>query len=112
MSDERVKQELFSGALLYRRAMLACDGAIVSTTIGLAEAIKNEGIREVYTIENALDKQTIDIMEKQRQKINKGKDNEKIIIIYGSGSNTHNEDFLEVAPALAKILHQHSKCYL
>ena len=108
MSDERVKQELFSGALLYRRAMLACDGAIVSTTIGLAEAIKNEGIREVYTIENALDKQTIDIMEKQRQKINKGKDNEKIIIIYGSGSNTHNEDFLEVAPALAKILHQHS----
>lgn len=108
LPDEQVKQGLFDGANYYRTAMLSCDGVIVSTT-GLAEVVQSEGVKEIYIIQNALDIQTIEIAGQQKQKTQGSsvKSDNKIRIIYGSGSSTHNVDFLEAAPALAKILRQY-----
>ncbi len=108
LSDDFAKQNIFKDADYFHMAMLACDGAIASTQC-LADIMKDEGVQDVYIIENAIDSQTLEIVEQQKQKnqvISKRYDN-KIKIIYGSGSTTHNIDFLEAAPALAKILRQY-----
>jgi glycosyltransferase involved in cell wall biosynthesis len=102
--DAHVRANLLEGADLYAKAMLHCEQGITSTP-GLAEAMHNAGLKTVYVIENALDSQTIDntskLLESRQQ--NHGAD-DLVRIIYGSGTNTHDADFVEVVPALLDIL--------
>ena len=96
------KEGVINGAKLYRQAMLACDEGIASTS-GLAKAMKEAGLETVYVVENALDDETLAVAHSIEGRLKKQEDG-LIRIIYGSGTKTHNIDFLEAAPALANIL--------
>lgn len=100
--NKEIVDQLVEGAGLYRRAMLLCDQGIASTT-GLADAMKKAGLSEVHVIENALDRQTLEVAEKVCRDHTFHR-NGIVRIFYGSGTNTHNVDFQEAAPAIIKIL--------
>ena len=99
--NKQERDGVINGARLYRKAMLACDEGITSTP-GLAEAMREAGLKTVHVVENALDIETL----KAAQEINsKAQHSDNIIrIIYGSGTNTHNIDFMEAAAAVAETL--------
>ena len=102
-SLEPAKREgVINGAKLYRQTMLACDEGIASTS-GLAKAMQESGLETVYVVENALDDETLAAVHSIEGRLKKQEDG-LIRIIYGSGTKTHNIDFLEAAPALANIL--------
>ena len=96
------KEGVINGAKLYRQAMLACNEGIASTS-GLAKAMKEAGLETIYVVENALDDETLAAARSIEGRLKKQEDG-LIRIIYGSGTKTHNIDFLEAAPALANML--------
>jgi glycosyltransferase len=98
------KEGVINGAKLYRKAMLACDEGIASTS-GLAKAMKEAGMKTVYIVENALDGETLAAAQSIGGRL-KNQEDGLIRIIYGSGTKTHNIDFLEAAPALAAVLRE------
>ncbi|MCQ9326677.1 glycosyltransferase [Neisseria dentiae] len=100
--DKAEKEGLINGAGLYRKAMLACDEGIASTS-GLAQAMREAGMKNVYVVENALDEETLVAAQHINGRL-KDKTDSLVRIIYGSGTKTHNIDFLEAAPALAATL--------
>lgn len=100
--DRTTFDQLVEGADLYRNAMLLCGTGIASTT-GLADAMKMAGLPEVHVIENALDRHTLEVAAKVCRN-HTVHHNGILRIVYGSGTNTHNIDFQEAAPAIVKIL--------
>ena len=100
--DKATFDGLLEGSILYHKAMLACDKGIASTA-ELAVAMRQEGLSDVFIIENALDEQTLACANKINATTQKQKDN-LIRIVYGSGTNTHDVDFAEVSAALLQIL--------
>ncbi|MET3472702.1 glycosyltransferase involved in cell wall biosynthesis [Novosphingobium sp. 1529] len=97
----QIQRDVLSGVPAYRAAMLACDGAIASTS-ALAAAMREAGVERVFIVENALDSDTLDAAQIARTAAPPpGKD---IRIVYGSGTNTHDADFRVAAPALLDIL--------
>ena len=96
------KEGVINGAKLYRKAMLACDEGIASTS-GLAKAMKEAGMKTVHIVENALDGETLAAAQSIGGRL-KNQEDGLIRIIYGSGTKTHNIDFLEAAPTLAAVL--------
>ncbi|PRY66350.1 glycosyltransferase involved in cell wall biosynthesis [Vreelandella songnenensis] len=103
-------QGLLTGAELYLKAMLSCDYGIASTT-GLAEAMRESGMKSVQVIENALDEQTLVVAEKVNEKRKTAVKDDTLRIVYGSGTNTHNVDFQEAVPALLDILATHDNVH-
>ncbi len=101
--DRSLFDQLLEGADLYRQAMLACDAAIAST-VGLAEAMRGAGMRDVRIIENGLDEQTLAVADRTRNRRLYAKDDGIVRIVYGSGTNTHDVDFEQAAPAIAAVL--------
>ncbi|EUK17586.1 glycosyltransferase [Commensalibacter papalotli (ex Servin-Garciduenas et al. 2014)] len=101
------KNLLFFGTGLYRKTMFSCEHAIASTQ-ALAKVMQQEGVPEVYVIENALDQNTLNIAERlNRSKVNKTikeKNSDEVTIVYGSGSNTHNADFLAASMGILSAL--------
>lgn len=100
--DKHTYNSLLEGADLYRKAMVLCDKGIASTR-KLAEAMINAGMDEASVLENALDAQTLEIAQALRNKYY-GRKDEAVRIVYGSGTNTHNIDFLEASKALVYVL--------
>ncbi|MDI2090874.1 glycosyltransferase [Commensalibacter oyaizuii] len=109
------KDLLHFGADLYRKSMLACDRAIASTKT-LAKVMHEAGVKNVVVIENALDKETLRIAEqyypKPTQDKRKQKDSDKVVILYGSGTSTHNADFLVAADGILAALQKNSNLCL
>lgn len=105
----RTIESLVDGADLYRRAMLACDAAIASTP-RLAEAMRRAGMDDVAVIANGLDDETLAAAEAAHV-ADRGGDG-LVRIVYGSGTNAHDVDFEEAAPAIARVLDRHSQARL
>ncbi len=99
--NEETRRGVLEGVDLYRKAMLACDASIAST-IGLADAMRRAGVRDVHVVENALDKETqrvarkIATLPRRRDGV--------VRIVYGSGTKTHDADFRVAAPAIKRVL--------
>jgi glycosyltransferase involved in cell wall biosynthesis len=104
--DRRTFRALLEGARLYRDAMLSCDFAVASTP-ALAAAMRASGASEVHVVENGLDRQTLGIADKIAAGRGPVSDGGPVRIVYGSGTNTHDVDFEEAAPAIARILDMH-----
>ncbi|MDD2919834.1 glycosyltransferase [Rhodoferax sp.] len=100
--DRHTFDELLDGAERYRKAMLRCGAGIASTRV-LAQAMKTAGMAQVRVIENALDQQTLALAAIVRSE-HAGPAGGIVRIVYGSGTNTHDLDFEEAAPAIVKIL--------
>jgi len=101
--EPKLREEILSGVKLYRAAMLACDFGIASTP-HLANAMQAAGLTETIVVENALDAETLSIAATLRTKRQAQHPPANRLITYGSGTKTHNADFLEAAPALLRVL--------
>lgn len=96
---------LVKGTVLFQEAMRTCDMAIASTPPLLRQMEKVVGEGNCYLHRNALDSNNHKALAVTSPKVKR----DYLSIFYGSGTKAHNSDFNElVAPALARILEQHS----
>ena len=101
---EELKRSVLAGVPLYRQGMLACDAAIASTP-ALAAEMRKAGMAEVHVVENALDSGTLKAARTAAAERDAA--DGRLRIGYGSGTKTHDLDFLEAAPALLACLKAH-----
>ncbi|WP_170211039.1 glycosyltransferase [Neokomagataea tanensis] len=100
---------IFFGVDLFRKCMLACGRGLASTK-SLAQAMKDAGLPDVGTVENALDLDTMSIVEKFPPGFDK-EETDQVWICYGSGTNTHDADFLQAEGGLwAAMLQEEKLC--
>ena len=93
---------VMNGVSLYRNCMMACDQAIASTRV-LAQLMRETGVERVSVIENALDRQTLDIADQlraERETLKQSRHKEEVRIVYGSGTKTHDADFRVAAAGI------------
>ncbi|VUT02501.1 glycosyltransferase [Klebsiella spallanzanii] len=107
--DKDVFQGLLDGAHLYHSAMLRCKFAIASTP-HLAEEMEAAGVQRAFVVENALDPETV-VTASALPEIRKSREDDIIRIVYGSGTSTHNVDFLEASDAILSILKKHKNVH-
>ena len=93
---------LLQGVEAYRQALALCRNAIASTAV-LAERMRAVGQGNVLVVENALDSETLTLIEGLRPRAADG----RIRLFYGSGTRTHDSDFALIAPALLRVAHRH-----
>jgi len=108
----RLREELIDGVRRYRQAMLDCGHAIASTPV-LARCMTEAGVAEVGCIENALDRETLDLAARLRTRraalaaAARPGDRSGPTIVYGSGTRTHDSDFALAAGAIARLMRRH-----
>ncbi|WP_181872360.1 glycosyltransferase [Phyllobacterium bourgognense] len=89
---------------LYRDALVLCDEGIGSTPI-LAKWMTETTGRPAHVIENALDDETLETAQRIRDSNEQyTKSQEDVIIVYGSGTKTHDIDFLSASEAIYNVL--------
>lgn len=98
------------GVNRHGQLMKACDYAI-TTTGELAKELRTyKNLKEVYVDRNMRSDETIYHSNQAIDQVER--DEDKVIIGYFSGTNTHNEDFKMVAPALVRILETYENTYI
>lgn len=93
----------------FLKSMQACDAVTVSTKFLQQQASKYHP--RVYLIRNAL---SSNFLEKSALIFNKRqyRNTKYTVIAYLSGSNSHNEDFLEIIDSLKGVLEKNKSCKL
>lgn len=99
-----------NGVDRHGKLMKQCDYAVVTTQVLADELRKYENLKEVFIDRNSMSDEMVYCAEKAMKEVRR--DNDKIIIGYFSGTNTHNEDFQMVAPALIRILKKYKNTYI
>lgn len=98
------------GVERHGKLMKHCDYAITTTKALAGELKKYKNLKEVHIDRNMRNDETVYHSDDAIKKIKR--DDSKVVIGYFSGTNTHNEDFQMVAPALIRILEKHSNVYI
>ncbi len=91
---------LVQGVTFYREALMLCDYAIASTPSLAMEMEHVIGSGNVWCHRNAIDNTLLQFTYTQSPKIAR----DYVSIFYGSGTKTHDADFLIAAPAIARIM--------
>lgn len=100
----KIYKDLIKGAILYKKALSSVDHIIASTaTLGREMRKYNQGSL-LYVIPNVIDSQLVEMAGKSNAIESIQNYDNSIKIVYGSGTSTHDVDFLEAAIALEKIL--------
>jgi len=89
---------LMDGASMYREMLQLTDHAIASTA-AIAAKMQSLCRGQVFTLENCLDSHLLELAASKYPPPSK-----EIVIGYGSGTRTHDADFMIAAPALLQIL--------
>lgn len=101
-SSSEGQVQLLKGVEAYRSALLSCNHSIASTTTLAAEMAKISA-GSCLVVENGINQAMHELGER-----NFGaalpRSQAKIVIGYGSGTSTHDADFLEAADALLMVL--------
>lgn len=107
------RQNVLKGVKYYRKALLSCKRAIASTP-GLADAMRAAGVADVSVIENALDKETLETADLLLFSSNHAhkKNQTDIIVFYGSGTKTHDMDFLACSEGLFLAMQENPRIKL
>lgn len=100
--DKKTQKMLLNGADLYEEALSLCDHSTASTKV-LSEMMQEHTQGKNTLIPNCLDKELLSYIDTSIEK-----DASQIKIVYGSGTSTHDIDFLEVSDALVFILQKYS----
>jgi len=103
------RQEYDSGVKGYGDMMRLCSYSM-TTTETIAREMKRKGSGPVHINRNVMSQEMIAISDKVINEV--GRDSNKIIVGYFSGSDTHNVDFQMILPALRKLMKKHSNVYL
>lgn len=101
---KRIIRSIIEGIPLYRAAMFACNACIASTQ-SLAKVMQELGIESTFVIQNGLDDETLFYATKHLQKPKRS--DGLVRIVYGSGTPTHNADFLVAAPGICRVLRKY-----
>ena len=111
-----LRRQVLAGIRLYRTAMQAC-GRTIASTPRLAQCMAEAGIATTRVVENALDAETLEIAASLRLRREQaaavarpGRD--LVTIVYGSGTKTHDADFLVAGPAILSLLRRHANLRL
>jgi hypothetical protein len=106
---EAEKAFFLDGARSYGESLQACQHAIASTQ-ALAEAMEKLNKGKILVLENALDPISFRAIElaHKRPRIKSS----RVVIGYGSGTRSHDNDFALAAPALVRIMQEHPDVYL
>jgi len=101
------RKGVLEGMKLYREALLLCDEGIASTK-ALAKSMRGITNRNALVVENALDTDTLRIAEGIGTRLAETTKPPKhtVTIVYGSGTRTHDIDFLAASDALFNVLSQ------
>lgn len=97
---EKEKRQFLRGAELYQQCLSACDHTIASTPT-LAKYMRRYTTGEVFLIENSLDDMLLRVGKRSAAR---RLAESKVVIGYGSGTKSHDEDFAQAVPALAAVL--------
>ncbi|MBB2205752.1 glycosyltransferase [Gluconacetobacter takamatsuzukensis] len=113
MLSKQERGRLLFGAGLFRACMLGCGRGIASTPV-LAQAMRDAGVADVAVIDNALDAETLDAAGAVLASRSPRVDDEgaPVIVIYGSGTRTHDADFLMAAPGLVAAMAEDARLVL
>ena len=98
------------GVNRHGKVMKHCDYSITTTETLADELRKYKNIKEVYIDRNSMSGEMIYHANNAIKEVKR--DDKKVVIGYFSGTNTHNEDFQMVAPALVKIMKKHKNVYM
>lgn len=98
------------GVERHGKLMKHCDYAITTTQVLADELQKYSNLKEVYIDRNMRSDETIHHSDEAIKEVIR--DNNKVVIGYFSGTNTHNEDFQMIAPALTRILDNYDNVYI
>ena len=94
------------GVALYLETLQAAD-AVTTTTPLLAELARKRG-RPAFVHRNSLGKEMLKLANSLYER-RSPRQAERVVVGYGSGTPTHDVDFLEAAPALLQILERFSQ---
>lgn len=114
MLSKQERGRLLFGAGLFRACMLGCGKGIASTPV-LAQAMRDAGVADVAVIDNALDVETLDAARSAPASMPQradGKAGPIVVMIYGSGTRTHDADFLVAAPGLVAAMAEDTRLVL
>lgn len=98
------------GVERHNKLMKRCDYAITTTQALADELTKYKNLKDVYIDRNSMSDEMIYHANKAIDEVKK--DNQKVIIGYFSGTDTHNEDFQMVSHAIVRILDDHKNVYI
>jgi len=101
---KKTQKALLKGADLYKNALALTTHSTTSTAV-LSKEMQNYNTGKNYIIPNCLDKELLTYISEDSHITYPQTNNIKIV--YGSGTSTHDVDFLEVSDALLSIL----SCY-
>jgi glycosyltransferase involved in cell wall biosynthesis len=104
--DKKTQKLLLDGADLYQEALRRCDHSIASTPT-LASQMQQYNHGENFILPNCLDTELLGYVD---ETITKADD--CIKIVYGSGTSTHDIDFLEASEALLVVLERYPRVEL
>jgi len=99
LSDQ---EQHLDGVRRYLATLLVSDAVTVATPT-LAELVRQRG-KTVFVHRNALGNEMLKLANSLYERRRNQKDRERVVIGYGSGTPTHDEDFEEAAIALVHIL--------
>jgi glycosyltransferase involved in cell wall biosynthesis len=94
--------QYLDGVRRYLETLLACDAVIAATPL-LAELARNRG-KPAFVHRNSLGREMLEVLSKSWEERQARATNKKTVIGYGSGTATHDVDFLEAAAALEEVL--------
>lgn len=100
--SNKERKELFKGVELYLYTLKHCRHAIASTPV-VAHYMEMHTKGTVYVVENCLDQQMFQL-KRDIVKSALVRNKEWVVIGYGSGTTTHDVDFLQCSNAILKIL--------
>ena len=100
----------YEGSWRYQQTLISSDYVVTSTEY-LAELARKRG-KTAFVHRNGLSKWMIDAAEKLVPQRMQHLNRDNLVIGYSSGTATHDQDFLEVAPALAQVLDRYQQVEL
>ncbi len=104
-----LRREVLNNAADYRRAMLACDRTIGSTSVLSALMAEASG-KPSHVVSNALDAETLAFARLAAAARVRG--DGRVVIAYGSGTLTHDTDFLAAGAALLRLMREDARVHL
>lgn len=102
--DPALRKSVLDGVPIYRAALQACDYGLASTEV-IADAMREAGVRDAFVIHNAIDQETLQCAERLLASRRQAADG-SVLVFYGSGSKSHDGDFLCASKALAEAMRQ------
>lgn len=104
---DREERDAYDRHVCSMQSVLRMCDAVITTTERLGEELSHY-CPKVFINRNTASEKMLSLSEKAYQKTRNSKDTGKVKLGYFSGSITHNDDFILILPAIARIMKEYS----